>query len=183
MSIQEPSSEEIFNVLRRIIRIIDVNSRRLVLRYGITSPQLHILQELVRLKEVSVGELAKSVNLSNGAVTDILDRLEKRHFVQRNRSADDKRRVLVNITPLGISILKETPSLLQEHFKNQLSQLKDWEKSMLVSSIQRIADMMESLKDGKDHLLKNSVPAAGQSNALNLMDLPPNLLGEDPSNS
>ncbi|MBN2326695.1 MAG: MarR family transcriptional regulator [Candidatus Omnitrophica bacterium] len=180
MSKEEPSGEEIFIALRRIIRIIDVNSRRLVLRYGLTSPQLHILQELLRLEEVSVGGLAKSVNLSNGTVTDILDRLEKRNFVQRTRSTADKRRVLVKITPLGLAILKETPSLLQEHFKSQFSQLKDWEKLMLVSSIQRIAEMMESLKESKETILNNVGLTTGESSALNMMNFPPNTLEKEP---
>ncbi|MBD3267333.1 MarR family transcriptional regulator [bacterium] len=150
-------SEEVFVVLRRINRVIDVNSRQLVSRYGLTSPQLLILKELSHSNEFSVGTLAKNVNLSNGTVTDILDRMEKRGFVQRTRSTTDKRRVYVKITDMGLGILKQTPSLLQEKFKKEFEKLEDWEKHLLLSSLQRIAGMME-MESFKPSVMMNEVP-------------------------
>jgi len=47
---------------------------------------------------LTAGELAQAVGLSPGAVTTVLDRLEQRGFVERRRDADDRRRVIVELT-------------------------------------------------------------------------------------
>lgn len=144
--------EEVLSTLRRIIRAIDLHSRQLALRYGLTGPQLILLQELARLREVSVGSLAKKVSLSNGTVTDILDRLEKRGFVTRSRSEADKRRVYAHITERGQQVLQESPPLLHENFSADFERLQDWEQSLILSSLQRVAGMMEVQVDESIHL-------------------------------
>jgi DNA-binding MarR family transcriptional regulator len=158
-------SDEVFIVLRRIIRVIDSNSRYLAQKYGLTVPQLSILQELSSIGEVPVGTLAKNINLSNATVTDILDRLEKRNFIIRTRSTLDKRRVYVKMTESGQTVLLQTPAVLQEHLKKEFEQLQDWEKTLLLSSLQRIATMLESQTAVKDFLQEiGSNPASDGGN-------------------
>jgi DNA-binding MarR family transcriptional regulator len=48
---------------------------------------------------MTAGELAKAASLSPGAVTTVLDRLERMELVTRTRDEADRRRVLVDITP------------------------------------------------------------------------------------
>ena len=81
--------------MRRIIQAFDLHSRYLFRTYGLTGPQLVILQELSNSGEVSIGELAKTVSLGQATVTGIINRLEQRGLVMRRRSEKDKRRVLV----------------------------------------------------------------------------------------
>ena len=134
----------ILAALRRIIRAIDLQSKSIVQRCGLTGPQLIILKELNQAGEIAVGKLAKNVNLSHATVTDILDRLCKRGICEKHRSDSDKRCMLVNITDRGRAILGQAPSLLQERFVYKFEKLKDWEQSLLLSSLQRIATMMEA---------------------------------------
>jgi len=135
---------QILVTLRKIIRAIDLYSKKLIQQCGLTGPQLILLQEINRLNNVSVSELAKKVSLSNATVTDILDRLEKRGFLYRNRSDKDKRRVLVTLTDLARETLKKTPPLIQEHFTSEFEKLQKWEQTSLLSSLQRIVSMMEA---------------------------------------
>lgn len=136
-------SDRVVSALRKIIRQMDIHSRRMALQYGLTSPQLILLQELSHLEEISVGGLAKSVNLSHATVTDILDRLEKRQFIQRTRSSTDKRRVLVRATDSGLALLEKAPPLIQQHFRDEFAKLKEWEQALLLSSVERLADLMQ----------------------------------------
>lgn len=50
---------------------------------------------------MSAGELARATGLSSAATTTLLDRLEDREFVQRQRDPDDRRRVVVELTDSG----------------------------------------------------------------------------------
>lgn len=136
--------DDVLIALRRIIRAIDIHSRFLAQRYGLTVPQLVILQELRRLGEASGSELAKAVSLSQATVTGIVMRLETRGLVMRRRSESDKRRLPVRLAPAGERLLESAPPLLQESFSRQFHRLRDWEKSQILSSLQRLVAMMEA---------------------------------------
>lgn len=135
-------SDEILRSLRRIVRAIDLHSRVLAQSHGLTGPQALILKELTRLEDATVGQLAQQVSLSPATVTDILGRLESRGFVTRTRSEQDKRRVLVKPTAAALEALQSGPSLLQENFVAELETLEEWEQTLILSSLQRIASMM-----------------------------------------
>jgi len=130
--------------LRKIIQSISMNSKSLVKRVGLTGPQLVILQELVHAGEVSVGEVAKAISLSQGTVTGILERMERRGLVGRRRSNTDRRRVLVQATATGKQLLETAPPLMQEAFVERFSSLPDWEQNMILCSLQRLVSIMDA---------------------------------------
>ena len=139
---REQLGDDILAALRRIIRAVDLQSRQLVRSHGLTGPQALLLKEVILAGELTVGQLADRVSLSQATVTDILLRLEKRGLVERERSSEDKRRVLVHITVAGRRLMKHSLPLLQEAFLDKLNHLQEWEKTQLLASLQRLADMM-----------------------------------------
>lgn len=135
-------SNEVLISLRKIMQAIDLHSKSLNKKYGITGPQLVILRELSDHREISVGELAKTVSLGQATVTGVLNRLEKRGFITRRRSETDKRRVLIRATETCKKLLDEAPPPLQETFLTQFEKLHNWEQHMVLSSLQRMVMMM-----------------------------------------
>lgn len=138
------TTHQVVAALRRIIRAIDLHSRSLVQRFGLTGPQLVVLKELVAGSPRTVSELAGAVNLSQATVTGILDRLERKDMVTRVRDASDRRKVLVTPTSEAEEVLAGAPPLLQEHFTEGFAQLPDWQQSQILSSLQRIVALMEA---------------------------------------
>lgn len=136
--------EEVLTTLRRLIRATDLHSRQLVKTAGLTAPQLLLLQAIREHGEVTIGALAKEISLSQATVTTILDRLEKRGLVFRERSAEDKRKVHAYLTEKGMEIIRDAPTPLQDHFVKQFRDLREWEQSMIISSLQRVALMMDA---------------------------------------
>ena len=106
------------------MRAVDIQSKQLVKEYGLTGPQILILKELYSKEGITVSEIAANINLSQSTVTNILDRLEKRGLISRNRSEADKRRVNVHIKEEGMEMIKNDPSLLQEHFVERFRKLR-----------------------------------------------------------
>ncbi len=154
------TSEQVLSALRQIISAIDQYSKYLAKNYGLTGPQLIVLREISRLGECAIGDLAKSISLSQATVTSILDRLEKLRYVLRNRSDRDKRRVIVRLTIEGCEKLKSNPSLFQETFVEEFNKLQDWEQTLILSSIQRIAAMMKAKEiESKPVLISGSFSA------------------------
>ncbi len=136
--------DEVLISIRRIIQSIDLHSRFLVRQFGLTGPQLIVLQEISNAGEISITEIAKAVSLGQATVTGILERLENRGLLARRRSKSDKRKVMIQITPACKKLLDKAPPPMQEHFINNFDNLQDWEQAMILSSLQRIVALMDA---------------------------------------
>ena len=136
--------DQVLTSLRRVIRATDLHSKRLAKETGLTAPQILLLQAIRRLEGAAIGQLASEVSLSQATVTTILDRLEKRGYIERARSTVDKRKVHVHLTDMGIEVLRDAPTPLQEHFARQFNDLQEWEQTMLITALQRVAHMMDA---------------------------------------
>ena len=141
---QEPIENQVLVALRRIIRSIDMHSRTLVKYYGLTGPQLVVLQEISKNEEITPGRLAEAVSLSQATVSGILERLEKRDLVIRRRSESDRRRVLVRTTAKADQMLDSGPPIMQISFVDAFKNLQDWEQTMILSSLQHLVNLMNA---------------------------------------
>lgn len=137
-------SDAVLVALRKIIRSIELNSRSLVKRVGLTGPQLIILKEVSRMNGSSIGEVARTISLSQATVTGIVERLEKRNLLLRRRSDVDRRKVMVEITQEGETLVQDAPPLMQEAFVDRFSRLPEWEQSMVLSALQLLVQLMDA---------------------------------------
>ncbi|MFQ5489650.1 MAG: MarR family winged helix-turn-helix transcriptional regulator [Phycisphaerae bacterium] len=173
--------DQIVAAIRRIMRAVDLHSRHLAEEHGFTGPQLATLQAASRLgKASSTGALARAVHLSGPTVTGILDRLARRGLVERSRNGQDRRSVSITITPRGEEVLAAAPSLLQDRFRAELARVEEWEQSMILAMLQRIAAMMdaESL-DASPVLVPGPVDAATQAAQPTVVPAEPTCQGDD----
>lgn len=60
------------------------------------------------------GEVAARMHVTSGTVTSLLDNLERKEYVVRTADADDRRRVLVDITPAAQVVLDEVLPAIQQ---------------------------------------------------------------------
>ena len=142
----ETQSDIILATLKQITRSLDIQSKNLMRKYGLTGPQLLIIKELYKNSDLTLKQVAVKVSLSQATVTSIIDRLEKMQFVMRIRNSQDKRKVNIQLADKAIEILNKNPGLLQEQFSEEFEKLEDWEKNYLMSALQRIAFMMNAEK-------------------------------------
>lgn len=139
-----PAYDEILVALRRITRAIDIQSKKLARVSGLTAPQLLVMQAIRKEGQAKPSSIAHDVLLSQATVTTIIDRLEKSGLVERERGTTDRRVVYISLTDEGQDRLRRAPELLQAGFIRELDKLEDWEKSLLVASLQRVAAMMSA---------------------------------------
>jgi DNA-binding MarR family transcriptional regulator len=134
--------EEVLMDLRRIIRAVDLYSRRLVAQTGLSGPQIVCLRRLADEGAMQTGHLAKAVNLSPATVCGILDRLESRGLVIRERQQSDKRRVLVSLSSEGRGAVAEAPPSLHDSFLFRLRALPATQQANIHGTLKRIVSMM-----------------------------------------
>jgi len=163
--------DRVIAALRRITRAIDLHSRGLMQQVGLTAPQLAALQAIGRLQPITVGELAKSIHLSQATLTGILTRLETRILVSRVRSVSDRRTVVVELTEEGRAVLEDTPSLLQDQFRRELLKLQEWEQTQMLATLQHIAAMMDAEEIDAAPVLATGAASATSENISQFLEV------------
>jgi DNA-binding MarR family transcriptional regulator len=68
-------------------------------RLGVNETDLHCLNIIENSGGLTAGELAAQAGLTTGAVTGVIDRLEKAAFARRIHDPEDRRRVKLEVTP------------------------------------------------------------------------------------
>jgi len=90
---------DIIAACRNLHSAIDALDHRAAEALGITRNDLRCLN-LLEFGPVSPKRIASQLGLTTGAVTALVDRLERNALVQRSRDLDDRRSVIVAATPL-----------------------------------------------------------------------------------
>ena len=74
---------------------------------GLTTGQFGILEALLHLGPMCQKTLAEKLLRSGGNITLVVDNLEKHGWVRRERQKDDRRKILVHLTPQGRRVISE----------------------------------------------------------------------------
>lgn len=135
---------KILRSLRKIIRSVDLHSRKLSMHYDITAPQLITLLAVSEQGPMTTAAIAKEVHLSASTLVGIIDRLEAKGFIQRERSTEDRRQVIISITSEGHAFVKKAPSPLQETLANALEKTTPLEQATISLALEKIVKLIEA---------------------------------------
>jgi DNA-binding MarR family transcriptional regulator len=83
---------------------------------GLTYPQYLVMLALWETDDVMVSTIGERLHLDSGTLTPLLKRLEAAGLVQRERSAEDERRVHVKLTPQGSKLRERAVCVPQQVF-------------------------------------------------------------------
>jgi DNA-binding MarR family transcriptional regulator len=67
----------------------------------------------------TVGEIAERLQIQNHSVVELVDRLERRRYIERQRDNDDRRVVHLSLTPAGEAVLRKLVSLSLTELKTE----------------------------------------------------------------
>jgi DNA-binding MarR family transcriptional regulator len=112
----------------------DVFDEAVAARLGVNRTDLLCLDLIERAQPITAGEVARQSGLTTGAVTAVLDRLERRQLVRRVRDAADRRRVLVELVPeAGEAVMRlyaplagSTEAALRRFSDSELQRMRDF---------------------------------------------------------
>lgn len=80
-------------------------------KLGITYPQYLVLLVLWETDGLPVNDIARRLILNTNTITPLLKRMEELGIIQRERSADDERKVMVHLTEKGWSMREEAATI------------------------------------------------------------------------
>lgn len=143
----EPESERydlrILRSLRRIIRSVELYSKKLAAEYKVTGPQLVCLLAIKEGGPLTATRLSREVHLSPSTIVGVVDRLEEKKLVQRQRDSKDRRRVHLSLTSQGEKLVESAPSPLQDRLAEALESVSELEIVSIALALERVVDLME----------------------------------------
>jgi len=131
------------HLLREIMHGADMRSRRLLREMGLSSTQAGVLRALSDGEPQSAGDLARSLSLTGATLTGVLDRMEARRWIERIRSAEDKRRMEVRILPAGMTKLNESAEKFQDPLTKGFGELSDPEQQHILEALSRVTALFD----------------------------------------
>lgn len=137
---------EIMQSLRRIFKAIQDYSQEVSKKFGITGPQLWALKTIYANGNISLGELSKKMYLHPSTITGVVDRLEKKGYVLRDRGQRDRRVVKLQLTPKGRRLIGQAPNPAQGKMIHGLRKLRREELNLIYDSVKKLVDIMEVRK-------------------------------------
>jgi len=140
----------ILRALRRITRNIALHSKQLAACSHITAPQLVCLLAVIESGPLTATAISREISVSPSTVVGILDRLEEKGWIKRERSREDRRTVLVSATEEGREVARRAPSPLQKTLADALSALPELEQATITLSLERIVSLMETPTGARD---------------------------------
>jgi DNA-binding MarR family transcriptional regulator len=130
--------------LRRILRVTELNSRNLAMQSDLTASQLLVLQQVAQTGRALPSVIAREVGLKQATVTVLVNKLEEGGLVSRRRDTEDRRRVWIELTDRGRASLEQSPDLLHDRFQRKFDALEDWQQSMIIAALERVATLLDA---------------------------------------
>jgi len=117
-----------------------VYSQEVAARLGIHSTDLECLDLILLRGPVTAGALVEATGLTSGAITGVIDRLERAGFVRRNRDAGDRRKVLVQALPAVNKVAPKFFGPMQRASRAALASYSEQELALLLDFFHRARD-------------------------------------------
>ena len=141
------AEESVGYLMKRIMMSVVYQADKRLDVHGLTSAQWGPLMRLKNAGACTVAELARWLQVDAGAMTRLLDRLEKKGLCKRVRSTEDRRVVKVELTPEGEVALQEVPAVLAEVMNAHLAGFSKTEWQALKTYLQRMLATGDALRD------------------------------------
>lgn len=136
-----PYGEQLYNVLFEIVG----NKKNAVLLESLRGENA-VLTFLVRqVEDIHPGDLAEKLDLVPGRMTDILKTLEKKGLIRREKDPEDRRRVLVRITPKGVRTVIGRREEIRRHYSGLYEALGLEDTVKLIELLKKMKEYFDEM--------------------------------------
>ena len=141
------ATEAVMNTLRTADVLFDLIGR-LLRPLNVSAAGGLVLGILRDHGSMSPSELGERLIVTRATVTGLLDSLEQRGFVRRSANPADRRSLVVQITPAGLTVLQELRTIVHHHEKAWLNGFSDGDLRSYIEQLHRIQDSLASASEG-----------------------------------
>jgi DNA-binding MarR family transcriptional regulator len=153
----EPS-DHLYQLLTKLIILLDDNDRQFFGEFGLSTRQFWALHHLEHSNGMSMIELSRRLLTDKSNVTAIIDRLEEAGLVKRSPAPQDRRVILLTLTPAGRRRHHEVLAAHQERIR----ELMVGDEAALRTAI----SILEPIAARVERYLHPSPPSEGKAQLL-----------------
>jgi DNA-binding MarR family transcriptional regulator len=133
---------ELANELRPVLLRLARELRKETEQFGVTSRQVTLLWLVKQSPGLSLRELAAQEGISPPALSGYVDRLERRGLLERVRSAEDRRRVGLVVTPAGARLLRRVRERRTAWLAERLAGLDPGELDAIATAVEPLRRLL-----------------------------------------
>jgi MarR family transcriptional regulator, organic hydroperoxide resistance regulator len=141
-----PNEDRAFIALQKAADKLAMQAEQLLKSNGLTGAQYNVLRILrgAEPQGLACSSIAERMISHDPDMTRLLDRMEKRHLITRQRQSDDRRVVKTRITSGGLELLKGLDPTVRELHKRQFAHIA-------AARVRTLADLLDEIciEDGK----------------------------------
>jgi DNA-binding MarR family transcriptional regulator len=123
--------------MRDVSGVSVLHSEAVAARLDVGSSDLECLDSIVMRGPLTAGELARATGLTTGAITGVIDRLDRAGFAKREHDPTDRRKVLVRALPAVERRIAPLFKPMEQAALSVLSTYDDKELALLLGFLQR----------------------------------------------
>ena len=138
--------------LRIVFKGVQAHSKKVEKSCGLSSAKLWMLHEIDGTPGIKVSQLAASLAIHPSTCSNMLDKLEEKQLVYRDRSKTDQRSVHLYVTEEGHQFLVKAPKPTQGKLNNALEQLTSSQLINLESGLDALVQALH-VKDEQAGLI------------------------------
>lgn len=143
--------QSITSYLRVLFKSIQQHSKIVEKECGLSSAMLWMMWELFASPGMKVSELAKALSIHTSTCSNMLDKLETKGLVERNRSGKDQRAVHLYITDAGSALLAKAPRPAQGALSGTLKKLADDDLLKLVDGLRVLVGSLKTKDEDAEY--------------------------------
>jgi DNA-binding MarR family transcriptional regulator len=140
------ATEAVMNTIRTADMLFDLIGR-LLRPLNVSAAGGLVLGILRDHGPMSPSELGERLIVTRATVTGLVDSLEQRGFVRRSANPTDRRGLVVEITPAGLTVVQQLRTLVHRNEKAWLSGLTEPELRGYLAYLHRIQDSLASVSE------------------------------------
>ena len=143
VSTQE-ASRAMAELMPNIIRGVQLD---FFIKRGVTQSQFLVLAAIRAYGRCTMGTLARSLHVSMPTVTGIVERLVRANHVRRRSKPEDRRQVIVELTPRGQTFFQQFEAVAKHRWEEVLRSLEPQELRAFYDVVTKLKGQLQSLRE------------------------------------
>ncbi len=148
--LRQELSDEAFSKLLRLVRTVQTGMQSIDGSFGLSGSQLWALWQISAEPGLRVTALAKALHIQPSTASNLLDKLETRELVRRERRDSDSRVVRLFLTNQGTDLVGKLPGPMRGRLRQALQRVPATTLQGLVAGLAAVLGLMGEIPVGAD---------------------------------
>jgi DNA-binding MarR family transcriptional regulator len=137
-------------LVKRIMSVVKQNFESDFKKMGVTQSQILVMRVLNLRGDMKVSDISKELDLSNSTVSGIIDRLVEKKIVQRKRSEEDRRIVMISLADEYRQPVKKGLNAFAQKMRKALSTMTEEDVDSIIRGLEKLEKILEESQEPRE---------------------------------